>query len=176
MEKYKTIEQDIENITNKKVVKKNRISGIAVVLLIIAVVCGVGGTAFDDPNSSVPTFLFTISAVAFLIGLVKLFADRSCFLFQPTKSRLKSVTMYFDVRDSDILQACMEMKRFEDLKQLKREKDNGVKVEAMVTDDQAFAAVQISEYVPYAYEAVTPVMCYYGEDARTLMTCLIRNK
>ena len=73
--------------------------------------------------------------------------------------------MYFDVHESDNLQDCMEMKRFEDLKKMKREKDTGVKVEAMIADDQKFAAVQISEYIPYSYEAVTPVMCYYGEEA-----------
>ena len=80
--------------------------------------------------------------------------------------------MYFDVHESDNLQDCMEMKRFEDLKKMKREKDTGVKVEAMIADDQKFAAVQISEYIPYSYEAVTPVMCYYGEEARLLASYL----
>ena len=86
--------------------------------------------------------------------------------------KLKTMTMYFDVHESDNLQDCMEMKRFEDLKKMKREKDTGVKVEAMIADDQKFAAVQISEYIPYSYEAVTPVMCYYGEEARLLASYL----
>lgn len=81
--------------------------------------------------------------------------------------------MYFDVHESDNLQDCMEMKRFEDLKKMKREKDTGVKVEAMIADDQKFAAVQISEYIPYSYVAGELLfMCYYGEEARLLASYL----
>ena len=64
----------------------------------------------------------------------------------------------------------LEMKRFDELNRLKREKDTGIKLEAMVTGDGTFAALQISEYVPYTYEAITPVRCYYGDDARTLFS------
>ena len=156
MGKFKKLQEDIENVTNKEVVKQTRISGVATIVLIISVACAIGGMSFEDPNSSMPTFLF----------------DRSCYMFKPTKSKLKTMTMYFDVHESDNLQDCMEMKRFEDLKKMKREKDTGVKVEAMIADDQKFAAVQISEYIPYSYEAVTPVMCYYGEEARLLASYL----
>lgn len=168
MEKYKTLEQDIENVTNKKVIKQNRISGIAVGLLVIAMGAFAGGLGFEDPNSSMPTFLFTASAILFLCGIIKLFVNSKAYLFCPTKSRLKNITVYFHQQESDALQNCFELKRFEELKKLKREKDSGVKVEAMVAGDGKFAAIQISEYIPYTYEAVTPVMCYYGEEAQCL--------
>ncbi len=85
---------------------------------------------------------------------------------------MKKAIAYFDVHESDALQACVEMKRFEELKRLKREKDTGVRLEAMVADDGKFAAVQISEYIPYTYEAITPVRCYYGEEADVLASYL----
>ena len=163
MGKFKKLQEDIENVTNKEVVKQTRISGVATIVLIISVACAIGGMSFEDPNSSMPTFLFTASALLFLSGVIKLLVDRSCYMFKPTKSKLKTMTMYFDVHESDNLQDCMEMKRL---------KDTGVKVEAMIADDQKFAAVQISEYIPYSYEAVTPVMCYYGEEARLLASYL----
>lgn len=167
MEKFKTMQEDIENVTNKEVVKQTRISSVAIGLIVVAILCAIAGKSFEDPNSSMPTFLFTTGAFLFLGGIIKLFVSRSCYLFRPTKSRLKSVTLYFDVHESDALQNCMEMRRFDDLKRLKREKDTGVKVEAMVAGDGKFAAIQILEYIPYTYEAVTPVMCYYGEEAQT---------
>ena len=160
MGKFKKLQEDIENVTNKEVVKQTRISGVATIVLIISVACAIGGMSFEDPNSSMPTFLFTASALLFLSGVIKLLVDRSCYMFKPTKSKLKTMTMYFDVHESD------------NLKKMKREKDTGVKVEAMIADDQKFAAVQISEYIPYSYEAVTPVMCYYGEEARLLASYL----
>ena len=62
----------------------------------------------------------------------------------------------------------MEQKRFEILKGLKRQINTGVKVDAMIAADSRFVALQVSEYVPYMYEAVSPVMCYYENDALLL--------
>lgn len=169
MEKFKTIQEDIENATNQEVVKKGKISLVAIALIIVAVILVVVGMGSEDPNASWPSFLFTVAAMLFLGGIVKLFVSRSCWIFRPTNSKLKEMTLYFDVHESDALQTCIEMKRFEDFKQMKRKKDSGVRMEAMVSDDQRFAAVQIAEYVPYSYEAVTPVVCYYGEDARSFV-------
>lgn len=169
MEKFKTIQEDIENVTNQEVVKKGKISLVAIALIIVAVILVVVGMGSEDPNASWPSFLFTVAAMLFLGGIVKLFVSRSCWIFKPTNSKLKEMTLYFDVHESDALQTCIEMKRFEDFKQMKRKKDSGVRVEAMVSDDQRFAAVQVAEYVPYSYEAVTPVVCFYGDDAKSFV-------
>lgn len=172
MEKFKTIQEDIENVTNKEVVKKSKISLVAIGLIVVAIVFGVIGMGSADPNASWPSFLFTIAAMLLLGGIIKLFVSRSCWIFKPTNSKLKEMTLYFDVHESDALQTCIEMKRFEDLKQMKRKKDSGVRIEAMISGDQRFAAVQVAEYVPYSYEAVTPVVCYYGEDAKSFVNNL----
>lgn len=172
MEKYKTLQEDIENASNNEVVKKVTISGIAISFIIAALVCGIAGKSFEDPNSVFPSSLFTTAAILLLVGIVKFFVSRNGYLFKPTKSRLKTITTYFDIHESDALQNCVEMKRFDELKQLKREKDTGVKLEAMVTADGKFAALQISEYIPYTYEAITPVKCYYGDDAHRLFSYL----
>lgn len=170
MEKFKTIQEDIEHVTNKEVIKQGTISFVAVGLIAVAVIMAIAGMQSEDPNASWPSFLFTISALLFLGGIVKLFVSRSCWIFKPTKSKLKEMTLYFDVHECDALQACIEMKRFEDLKHMKRQKDSGVRVEAMVSGDQKFAAVQIYEYIPYSYEAVTPVVCYYGDEAKSFVS------
>ncbi len=43
MEKYKTISEDIENVSNRDVVKHSRISGIGVGRIVAAVVCAIAG-------------------------------------------------------------------------------------------------------------------------------------
>jgi len=169
MEKYKTILEDIENIANQEVVKQIQISKAGVVLIALAVGCALAGKGFEDPNSSLPTFFFTASAFLFLAGIVKLFVSRTCYAFKPTKSKLQPVTLFFDIHEEAALQNCVETKRLEELAHLKREKNTGIKLEALVSGDGKFAALQILEYVPYTYEAVTPVMCYYGDEARHLL-------
>lgn len=170
MEKYKAIQEDIENVTNKEVVKQSRIAPLALGLIVLAVVGILGTLKFEDPNSSLPTLLYTLSAFLFIAGIIKLFIARNYYLFLPTKSRIREVTLYFDPQQGQMLQTCLEMKRFDDLKRLKKKKDAGIKLEALVAGDRKFIAVQLSEYVPYNYEAVTPVLCYYGEEADRLVT------
>ncbi|MDY3032318.1 MAG: hypothetical protein SOR65_00055 [Odoribacter sp.] len=176
MGKYKIIHEDIENINSKEIVKQTNISGVAIVIILGALALGAWGMTFDDPNSSMPTFLFTAAAIFFLSGVIKLLVSRKRYVYLPTKSVLKLETLYFDVHASDELQACLQMKRFDELSRIKREKDNGVKVEAMLSRDGQFAAVQVLEYVPYSFEAVTPVMCFYKEEAGKLSAALLAGK
>lgn len=166
MSKYKTITEDIETVTNKEVVKQNKVSLIAFGLVTIAILFTVGGWSIDDPNSFLSTFLYTAAVFLFLGGIIKFFMGRESYLFRPTGSHLQKMTVYFDSKESQPLQYCIEEKRFEDLKQLKRQINTGVKLDVMIAGDKKFAAVQLSEYVPYAYEAISPVICYYGEEAK----------
>lgn len=166
MAQFKTLEEDIEIVTNREVVKQNKISMGAIGFVLLALLCTAGGMAIEDPNSSLSTFLFTAAVFMVLGGIVKFAMGRNCYLFRPTGSRLQKVSLYFDTRESQALQYCMEEKKFDDLKQLKRQVNTGVKLDAMVARDDKFAAIQISEYIPYTYQAITPVICYYGKEAR----------
>lgn len=172
MEKYKTIHEDIENVTNNQVIKKGSISFIGLSLMAVAIILAVIGMQSKDPNASWPSFLFTASAFVFLGGVIKFFVSRSCYMFRPTNSKVAELTLFYDVHEGEALKDCIEMKRFESLKSLKKAKDSGVRIQAMVANDQKFAAVQVSEYVPYTYEAVTPVVCYYGDEAKSFVNFL----
>ena len=172
MSKYKTIVEDIENVTERKVIKQNEFSVIALGTFVIGGVCAWAGFSIEDPNSSVSTFLFTASVCLIIGSIVKFCMGREYYLFKPTGSRLQKTTVYFDNKESQPLQYCIEERRFEDLKHMKRQVNTGIKLEAMVASDRKFAAVQISEYVPYTYEAVSPVVCYYDSDAESFLNNL----
>ena len=47
MGKFKKLQEDIENVTNKEVVKQTRISGVATIVLIISVACAIGGMSLS---------------------------------------------------------------------------------------------------------------------------------
>ena len=69
MGKYKTIQEDIENVTNKEVVKQTRISGVAIGLIVAGGLCAVAGKGFEDPNSSMPTFCLHLLHFCFWLVL-----------------------------------------------------------------------------------------------------------
>lgn len=168
MEKYIAITEDIENVTNREVIRQNRISVMALSWLVLSVVLFWGAYAIADPNSSVATFLYTTSVFVFLGSVVKLCLGRKCYLFKPTGSRVKARTIYFDNKERSALENCMETADFTVLEKLKRQINTGVKMEIWVAQDGQFAALQLAEYVPYTYEPSTPVKCYYNENARQL--------
>ena len=171
MSKYKTIVEDIENVTERKVIKQNKFSIIALGTFVVGGVCAWAGFSIEDPNSSVSTFLFTASVCLIIGSIVKFCMGREYYLFKPTGSRLQKTTVYFDNKESQPLQYCID--RYHNNKQQeKRQVNTGIKLEAMVASDRKFAAVQISEYVPYTYEAVSPVVCYYDSDAESFLNNL----
>lgn len=172
MEKFQDIYEDIELVTNKEVIKQNKISIPAIVMLVAAVGSVLYASGMEDPNSVWSTFLFTLAVILVIASVIKFLAGRNSYFFRPTGSKVQKITLYYDAHQSSLLQNCMEAKRFDDLKSLKKQVNTGVRVDAMVAGDQKFAAVQISEYVPYNYEAVTPVICYYGDDAGKLASIL----
>ena len=65
MGKFKKLQEDIENVTNKEVVKQTRISGVATIVLIISVACAIGGMSwrseFFYADISVYRFGFVVS-------------------------------------------------------------------------------------------------------------------
>lgn len=174
MEKFIDINENIEEATNREVVKQNKISLAAIGFIVVGGLMAVWGMTYEDKNSPVSTALLTFAVVFLLTGVVKLCMGRNCYMFRPSGSKMKSVTLFFDAKESRALQHCVEAKQFDDLKRLKRDINAGVKLEAMVAGDGKFAAVQVQEYVPYTYEAICPVVCYYGDDAQSF-TSFIKN-
>ncbi|MDE6877889.1 MAG: hypothetical protein K2P54_01995 [Odoribacter sp.] len=168
MERYAVITEDIENVTNREVVRQNRISMVSIGFILLSVFLALWAFSITDPNSSFSTFLLTTAVFMLFGGIVKFCMGRRCYFFKPTGSPIKHMTLYFDNKESQHLKDCMEQKRFEILKGLKRQINTGVKVDAMIAADSRFVALQVSEYVPYTYEAVSPVMCYYENDALLL--------
>lgn len=168
MEKFNAIYKDIETATNQEVIKQRKISFMAIGVIILSVTMAVGGYMIEDGNSTMTTLLFTVAVCGLIGGVIKISMGHNYYMFRPTGSRIDEITLYFDARESAALQNCIESRRFDDLKRLKRQTNTGVKVDAMIANDKKFVAVQISTFIPYTYEPICPVMCYYGDEAGML--------
>ncbi len=175
MEKYKTLIEDIEHATHGEVVKKSRLSPAALVLFATGVLCFLGAKAIGDPNSALPTFLYTAAVCLLLVGVVKFFTGNKVYVFLPAGSNLKKERVYFDAKERQPLFDSIEDRRFESLKRLKRLANTGIRLDVLYAGNREFAAVQLLEYVPYTYETATPVICYYGEEARKFIDNLHAN-
>ena len=67
MERYAVITEDIENVTNREVVRQNRISMASIGFILLSVFLALWAFSITDPNSSFSTFLLT-TAVFYAVG------------------------------------------------------------------------------------------------------------
>ena len=120
--------EDIKNIESAEISKQNHISVIGTLLILTGIALGFWGMCYTDPNSAFPSFLFTISTLAIIGGIIKLCLNFTIYIYKPTKSILKLKTLYFPASTSDELQNCLTMNRFDELANLKQEKNSNLKL------------------------------------------------
>lgn len=79
MERYAVITEDIENVTNREVVRQNRISMASIGFILLSVFLALWAFSITDPNSSFSTFLLTTAVFMLLGGIVKFCMGRRCY-------------------------------------------------------------------------------------------------
>ena len=176
MEKFKVMHEDIKNIESAEITKKSNISIVAIIVIIAGIVSGMGAMYFEDPNSAMPSLLITLSAIFIIGGIIKLVISHTVYIYKPTKSLLKLKTIYFPNNSCDELQNCLSSNRFDEISSIKQEKNHGLKLEVLVSKDKQFIAVQILQYIPYNFEPISPITCYFNDNAQKLVTALKINK
>lgn len=166
MEITQYIFSDIEEITRKEVTKVGKLSILGIILIIAGIISFFLGLQIDIPESTVAMLLYSIGFTIALVGIIKLFIGKKYFSYRPTNSKLKEVTKYFEGSSSSKFEDYIQNKKFSEIKNIRQTDNNGLKVDAMLSEDGAFAAVQLSTYIPYEYAPITNTMLLYGNDAK----------
>lgn len=172
MESYPSIYQDITNLTHGKVILKKHFSPTAPVCLAAGI--GMLAVAFmlGDGTSSRTLLLATAGIALLSYGLFRLLVLKKRFFFTPTRVSVDKKALYFRPEEAETVQRLIEGRQFEQLSRLPRQQSSGIRLEALCSADGRFSALQTFAYVPHHYEAVSPVNCYYEEDARRLKDAL----
>lgn len=66
----------------------------------------------------------------------------------------------------------LEERAFDGQKEIRVKNDGGLRIDYMTSQDGRFVAVQLFQYVPYAYEPVSDIFYYTGDDAGAFVNCL----
>lgn len=142
---------------------KSVITGIGLIILGIALY--ILSTTIHDTTSS----LYMVSAVgafaALLIGILKLFMGGKETLYLPTKSPVKGYTIYLEGLSGNELVELIEKRKFDDIRTAKRKESGPVRLDIQRSEDDRFVALQVMQYVPYAYENVSGTYYFHEEQA-----------
>ena len=122
------------------------------------------------------TALITVGSVLLLIALLRMFWHNSEMIYVPTGSVITEITCCLDKSELALLADILKGKSFGQSSDLNFIFSGSARMDCLVSKDCKFVAVQLFHFVPYAYEPVTPIFYYTGEDATDFARhFLIRN-
>ncbi len=170
METNKVLNTDITSASAGKVIKKKdpRAVLFSVLLLLVSGAFMVAATYIEDRTSISYMSLMTLGIIGLLAAVFKLFFSSKRYFFLPTGSRVETDSLYIDPSELRSLGDELETGTLERLRKIKRLDNSGARLDVLVSSDRRFAAIQLFQYVPHYYEAVSPLYCYYDGDAQTV--------
>ena len=153
----------LESQIAKRKSSKAVITGVCLILLGIALY--ILSTTMHDTTSSLYMVCVVGGFAAVFVGALKLFVGGKETIYLPTKSPVKSYTLYFEALSGDELVRLIEQGKFDELRAARRKESGPVRIDIQRSKDDRFVALQVLQYVPYTYENVSGTYCFLEEQA-----------
>ena len=129
--------------------------------------CGVVGIVLcmvmENAGSTLCMAFLTIGIILFLWALYRFFTKSHEVIYKPTGSEVHSGTLYMDTVELQNLQQMMKKNDFSGSSRFSFKEGGNGRLDYLVSKDGRFVALQLFQFVPYAYEAVSE-KCYYTDD------------
>ena len=136
-------------------------------------VIGIGLSLVMDKSESTLCMAFlTIGILLMLFALYRFFTKSKEMIYKPTGSEVRSDTLYMDSVELQSLKQMMVKNEFSTSSRLVFKEGGNGRLDYMVSKDGRFMAIQLLQFVPYTYEAVTGVYYYTDNDAVVVARCI----
>lgn len=137
---------------------------------------GVIGIVFslvvDKSESTLCMAFLTIGILLMLFALYRFFTKSKEMIYKPTGSEVRSDSLYMDSVELQSLKQMMAKNEFSTSSRLVFKEGGNGRLDYMVSKDGRFMAIQLLQFVPYTYEAVTGVYYYTDNDAVVVARCI----
>ena len=154
-----------KHISVKQILVSSLIALVGVVGIVLSCVV-------DESDSTLCMALLTVGILLMLFALYRFFTKRSETVYKATGSEVRSGTLYMDAVEMQNLQRMMEKNDFSASSRLAFKEGGNGRLDYMISKDGRFVAVQLLQFVPYTYEAVTGLFYYTDDDAISIARCI----
>ena len=154
-----------KHISVKQILVSSLIALVGVVGIVLSCVV-------DESDSTLCMALLTVGILLMLFALYRFFTKRSETVYKATGSEVRSGTLYMDAVELQNLQRMMEKNDFSASSRLAFKEGGNGRLDYMISKDGRFVAVQLLQFVPYTYEAVTGLFYYTDDDAISIARCI----
>ena len=166
MKETTCVEDTIFSASHPHLYKK--ISSRQVFLALIVALCGFVMISFSyllgESNDTLSMVSLTVGIIMALFAIYHFFTKRHETVYGPTGSVVRSGSLYMDSAELQHLQQMIKKNDFTSSSRLVFKEGGNGRLDYLVSKDGKFVAMQLFQFVPYTYEAVSE-KCYYTDDA-----------
>lgn len=178
---YKIMNTDITKIVNvrKDVTYKSntRKLSLAIAMIVAGIAACLLSAHVGKSNEALNMSLIVIGASAFFVGLFLALSRPKMFIYLPTGSKIKPYAMYFDASSKSQLFSLIINDCFHSTdKTIKSLEDGKLKLDIMLSEDNKFASVQLSEYIGFNYEPISETFFFCDESAKAVADFMYAGK
>ncbi|WP_281671471.1 hypothetical protein [Rikenella microfusus] len=152
----------IESQIAKRKSSKSVVAGIGLIII------GAGlyfiSTILSDTTSSLYMVCTVGGFAAMIVGVLKLCFGGKETIYLPTKSPVKSYSIYFEALSGDELVKLIEQGKFDEIRDARRKESGPVRLDVQRSKDDRFVSLQVMQFVPYTYEKVSGT--YYFQEGQ----------
>lgn len=145
------------------------LSTLAAVVLVIAF--GMKGEA-----SAFQIGLFALGFIVLGYSFYRLSNKSKETIYVPTKSLTKQSSLFFDLKYIDELKSCVNTGNFQPGMDLPNEVTGNIRMDVIISQDKKFAAVQLFQFVPYEYKALTQVHYFMNGEVKPIADFIAKCK
>ncbi len=167
------------NTTNHSQIKKSiNIKSIAIasVLLAVGAVCFFLFSKHPDSKSTLSMVYISLGATLIVCSLILFFTKFQQKVYVETGSVIKNKSYPFNRAQLGEMKDSLAGSKFNQAEPLKVMDNGNCRMDILRSADNKFVAVQLFEYIPFVYEAATPVYYFSEKQADDFVSYLEKCK
>lgn len=159
------------------IVKRTSLSGLILssLFILIGLAALISSNRFEEQASPLTIVLLLSGTILVILGVLRLVWRGKEVVYTPTGSVTREKSFFFDLKYLDDLKNSVTTGQFTLATDMKSETNGNIRMDIIVSEDKQFAAVQLFQFVPYAYNPVTSVCYYTNGEAAALSSFLIKS-
>lgn len=177
MENYKNIESYLLDNEDKNVEIRKKSLIPSVVLMIIALVLIIIPATPIKFGHYACLLMVILGVIVLIFAVLKFWGDstrhKNVYVYVPDNQMMKHYSVYVDSADMAKVNSCIAKLSFGDLASVKKRMTSGHYIDVLGTPAGNYYLIQMMDYVPHQFEAVSPVAVLTGQSAE-IMSKLIR--
>ena len=139
------------------------LGGIVAIILMMVV---------DESDSTLSMAQLTIGVILLIYALYRFFTKSHETVYKPTGSVVRSGSLYMDTLELKNLQQMIEKNHFPESSRMSYKEGGNGRLDYLASKDGCFVAIQLFQFVPYTYEAVSDKLYYTDDKAVSIAHCL----